>query len=103
MEIGPAAGGGMQRSRLEEKKKCRRSWVARSFGAPVPMHQPAPIHWSQNPIACAYVRVGCRKDKKTKRLRQEAKRFVHWQRAWLKAVSAPREERGRSCRSTVPR
>ena len=40
----------------KEKKKCRRSWVARSFGAPVPMHQPAPIHWSQNPIASAYVR-----------------------------------------------
>jgi hypothetical protein len=30
-------------SRLKEKKKCRRSWVARSFGAPVPMHQPPAI------------------------------------------------------------
>src|SRR6476661_4117911 len=58
MSYGNWAGSGWEtrRSRLEEKKKCRRSWVARSFGAPVPMHQPAPVHWSQNPIASAYVR-----------------------------------------------
>jgi hypothetical protein len=79
-KIGEMARSGVTPYRLTPQPEGRRTLGLRgALGLGVPMHQPAPIHWSQNPIASAYVRVGCRKDKKTKRVRQEAKCFVHRQ------------------------
>ena len=45
--------------RREEKcagRGQREPWAVKSFGLRSRCHQPAPIHWSHNPIASAYVR-----------------------------------------------
>jgi len=52
MEIEPAAGLDCSFAGGQEG---RRSWVVRSFGPRTPMHQSAPVHWSQNSAASAYV------------------------------------------------
>jgi hypothetical protein len=49
MEVASVAG-------KKRERKSRRSWVAKGFTAPVPMHQQAPVNRSQNSIASAYVR-----------------------------------------------
>ncbi len=55
MGIGPAAGLGRKDAGVKRKRKSQ-VLGREGFGALVPMHQPAPIHWSQNSIASAYVR-----------------------------------------------
>ena len=60
MENRASGGVGMQRGRQGERE-VRRSWVAKGLGAPDPMHQPAPVNWSQNSITSAYVRWDFRK------------------------------------------
>ena len=52
-----ASGGVESKASLARRRgKARRSLGSEGFGAPDPMHRPAPIHWSQNSTASAYVR-----------------------------------------------
>ena len=56
MEIGPAAksGGGVAGGKEDRRSCCNECGVARGCD-PEPMHKAAPVHWSQNATASAYV------------------------------------------------
>ena len=51
-----ASGGVGIATRPARREEVVGLGLLRALGAPVPMHQPAPVNWSQNSIASAYVR-----------------------------------------------
>ena len=89
MEMGQRRVGWQRRWR---RKRIVGLGLRRAWG-PGP-DAPAGSNPLEPKLNCIRLRsVGWRQDRKTKRVRQEAKRFVHWQRAYVKTVSAPRAER----------